>query len=96
MLSWRTGLNCEDDHTIYFHHEPNLLIFYPKLHRKCCDLCGVFTAIVNMSLIKSVIPTCIKQTTIVYYRMASGTGVPSLGQKVFNSFYPQAIRLLNR
>jgi hypothetical protein len=34
--------------------------------RACADqLAGVFTDIVNMSLIESVIPTCFKQTTIV-------------------------------
>ena len=32
----------------------------------------------------------------LYYRMASGTRVPSLGQKGFNSFYPQAKIFLNR
>ena len=34
--------------------------------RACADqLTGIFTDIFNMSLIKSVIPTCFKQTTIV-------------------------------
>jgi hypothetical protein len=38
LLSLRTGLNCEDDHTMYFHHKTNLLVVYPKLQRKCYDL----------------------------------------------------------
>ena len=37
-----------------------------RVLRACADqLAGVFTDIFNMSLIKSVIPTCFKQTTIV-------------------------------
>lgn len=37
MLSWRTGLTCEDGHTICHHHELELMVFYPNFQRKYCD-----------------------------------------------------------
>ena len=79
-----------------------------RVLRGCADqLAGVFTDIFNMSLIESVIPTCFKQTTIVpvpkdrkatclnYYRPVALKSIART-KRLLNSFYPRAIRLLNK